>query len=281
MGREPCSGVEPTVADRVESLMPAEGISYGRRDCHDAQPGRLRVDFVYPEAQPRPIALEVTAIVAGEDEAGARSADDLSQRLTRIAEDERLGAWLVTVRTDSSRLRTLEPEIVKVLRDAQPIREKLLDSDGQIRPGQYTSDDLLALPNDRARGAFAAEHKRLKAMGLEELKPVRARSEHVVGVLPVTGWREIGSFAEDLQYAVDDNARKLGEAAHLEHHLAVLVDRFDASAYVELTDVPTFPPEIDVLWVVHRWKHGEEWHAVWVARPGGAEWRVYAIGGSS
>lgn len=216
----------------------------------------------------------------GADRAGARAADELSCRLSKTAEAEKLGAWLVAVRTDSSLLRTLEPEIAKVLRDAQPVREKLLRSNEQIRPGHYTSDELLALPNDGARAAFAAEHKRLKDMGLEELKPVRASREHVVGVLPLTGWREIGSFPDDVQHAVDDNAEKLGEAGRLEHHLTVLVDRFDASTLVEITCVPILPPEIDVVWVLHRWKHGEDWRAVWVARRGDADWRVFAVGGS-
>ena len=63
--RGPCSGVEPEVADRVESVMPAQGITPGARVCHDAQTDEhLRVDFVYPDARPRPLALEVTAIVA-------------------------------------------------------------------------------------------------------------------------------------------------------------------------------------------------------------------------
>jgi hypothetical protein len=135
--------------------------------------------------------------------------------------------------------------------------------------------DLLALPNDEARRRFAAEHKRLKEMGLEEVKPVVAGREHVVGMLPLTGWFDIGPFTEELQTAVDDNAKKLGEARGFEHHLAVLVDRFDASTYPELTALPRFATELDVLWVVHRWRHGETWRAVRVARAGDATWRVH------
>jgi hypothetical protein len=157
----------------------------------------------------------------------------------------------------------------------QPVRGRLLGEDGQIRPGHYTSDDLLALPNDEARRRFAAEHKRLKEMGLEEVKPVVAGREHVVGVLPLTGWFDIGPFTEELQTTVDDNAKKLGEARGFEHHLAVLVDRFDASTYLELTALPRFAAELDVLWVVHRWRHGETWRAVWIARAGDVTWRVH------
>jgi hypothetical protein len=264
----------------VEAAMRADGVSPAGRECHDAQPGRYRVDFVYADATPRPFALEITALVAGGDRAGAAAADHLTTRLSQLARDEKLGAWLVVVRTDSASLRELEPEIAKVLRDAQPIRERLLATDDQIRPGHYLAGDLLRLPNDRARAAFAAEHKRLKEMGLEELKPVHpipGRGEHGVGVLPLSGWREIGSFSHHLQEAVDTNAQKLGEAAGLEGHLAILVDRFDASTYPELTEVPSLPPEVEVLWVVHRWEHGLNFRAVWSARRGETSWRVYEL----
>jgi hypothetical protein len=97
--------------------MPAEGITPGTRVCHDAQKSHLRVDFVYPDARPRPLALEVTAIVASRDESGARASDALSKRLTRVAEAQGLGAWMVAVETERD-FRRLEPEILKVIRDA-------------------------------------------------------------------------------------------------------------------------------------------------------------------
>lgn len=86
VAREPCSGVEQAVADRVEEIMPAEGITPGPRECHDAQPGRLRVDFVYARARPRPIAMEVTMLTLGWHRAGVKEADRLTGRLTALAE---------------------------------------------------------------------------------------------------------------------------------------------------------------------------------------------------
>jgi hypothetical protein len=41
----------------------------------------------------------------------------------------------------------------------------------------------------------------------------------------------------------------------------------------DLTPPPAFPPELDCLWVVHRWRHLEDWLAVWVARSGDSAWR--------
>lgn len=110
------------------------------------------------------------------------------------------------------------------------------------------------------------------------VKPVRAVREHVVGILPATGVREIGGFTSELQDALDDNVSKLGEAGGLEHHLAVLADRFDASNYPALTAVPAFPTEVDMLWVVHRYRHGGDWLAVWAARRGDSVWRVHQTG---
>jgi hypothetical protein len=268
----PCSGVEPEVADRVEAVMPAEGITPGTRVCHDAQKGHLRVDFVYPDAQPRPLALEVTAIVASQDESGSRASDPLSERLTRVAEAEGLGAWMISVEIDRD-FRRLEPEILKVIRCAQPIREQLLATGGSIRPGYYTSDDLLRLPRDRW-ASFMAEHQRLRELGLNNVTPVRWSRENFVGVLPGRG-AVIGGFEVDLQERVNAKADVLGEVGDLQRHLAVLVHRWDVSGDADSMPVPALPPTIDVLWVVHRWQHDRERPETWVTRRWRSSWSVH------
>jgi hypothetical protein len=250
--RGPCSGNEPEVADRIEPVMPLEGIKPGARVCHDGQEGYLRVDYVYPDAQPRPLALEVTAIVAPEDESGSRAAIALGGRLTETAEAEGLGAWLVAVQMDRD-MRRLGPEILKVIRDAQPIRERLLGSGGSIRPGVYSSDDLLRLPRDRW-SSFIAEHERLKELGLDDVTPVHADRENFIGVLPMRSGIVRG-FDDELQERVNAKASVLGQAPYLQRHLAVLIYRWDVSGNPESMPVPQLPPTIDVLWVVHRWSH--------------------------
>ena len=142
MGREPCSGFETMVADRLERVMPPEGITPGARECHDAQLGRHRVDWIYPDALPRPFALEVTSIVAAVDRRGDSAIVKLGKRLTALAEQEELGAWVVALRTDHH-VGTMEPEVAKILRDASPVREQLLEKGGFIRSGWYTSYDLM------------------------------------------------------------------------------------------------------------------------------------------
>jgi hypothetical protein len=252
--------------------MPAEGITPGTRVCHDAQAGHLRVDFVYPDARPRPLALEVTAIVAAEDESGSRAAIALGERLTATAEDEGLGAWLVAVQMNLG-IRRLGPEIMKVIRDAQPIREQLIGNGGSIRPGYYTSDELMRLPRDQW-GAFIAEHERLKELGLNDVTPVHMDRENFIGLLPMrTGI--VRGFDEELQERVNAKAGVLGQVPDFQRHLAVLVHRWDVSGDPESMPVPELPPTIDVLWVVHRWSHESDRPEVWVTRRWRASWNVH------
>jgi hypothetical protein len=254
--------------------MPAVGITPGDRECHDAQKGHLRVDFVYPGGLPRPFALEITAIVASEELKGTRASMLLAERLSKIAEEEGLGGWFVVVRTDRD-MRLLEQEIIEIIRKAQPQREQMLASDRVIRPGYYTPEDLLRLRRDRW-DAYIAEHDRLKELGLEEVKPVRGKKEHFVYVGAYASGLAGLSFDEELRTRVEAKASVLAEVEDLERHLAVLVHRWDVSNDPEDTAVPSIPPTLDVLWVVHRWKQDLGSPPVWVARRGEETWRVLA-----
>jgi len=270
---EPCSGAESFVADRIEALMPSEGIEPGPRECHDAQPGRRYIDWVYERARPHPLGLEVTSLVASVDLKGDRAAEGLSERLSRLAVAEELGGWVVIVATDRD-LRRAEGDIVEMLRQAQPIRDHLLESDGVIRPGIYTDADLLKLP--RLQWAeFLAAHKRLEDLGIVELKPFRGKRDHFVYAIPMRAG-PVGSLRSELEAAVAAKASKLRREEGLERHLGVFVRRWDVSNEVEDTPVPPeLPPEIDVLWVLHGWKQDSDRHPVWVARRGETVWRVY------
>jgi hypothetical protein len=218
--------------------------------------------------------LEVTAIVASKDESGARASDELSKRLTRVAEAESLGTWMVAVEIDRD-FRLLEPEILKIIRDAQPIRERLLATRGSIHPGDY-ANDLARLP--RALWAsLIAEHARLRELGLNDVAPVRTNRENFVGVLPVRG-AVIRRFEGELQERVNAKADVLGEVVDLERHLAVLVHRWDVSGDADSTPVPQLPPTIDVLWVVHRWQHDREHPEIWITRRSRPRWSVHAQG---
>lgn len=275
---DPCSGNETTTAEQIEPLMRTEGIEPGKRECHDARPGEFfRVDFVYPNAKPRPIALEISSVTAGGDKAGPKVTDGMMKRLSEIAHNEDLGAWLVVVNTEMN-LKELEPEILNILRD-RAAREELLRTGKEIWLGHYTADDLLALGRESKQQEFMALHERLRSMGLVSIKPVEGEAEFLIAVLPVTSVREVVGFGPFLDAVVEDNAKKLGETgSEYEHHLGVIVDRFDASDFPHLTPPPELPADVDVLWVVHRWRHGSDTRFAWRLARGDKEWSVYEIG---
>jgi hypothetical protein len=277
MGREPCSGFETTVADRIEAVMPEVGITPGARECHDALPDRHRVDWIYQDARPRPFALEVTSIVAAVDRRGDSAIMALGRRLTALAEEEELGAWIIALQNDRS-VRAMEPDVVKILRDAQPIRERLLADDGSIRPGYYTGEDLLRRPRD-VWSAYIAEHGRLRELGIVDLKPIQSEKRNVVYVLPTRGGT-VGSFTAELLERLQEKREVLGLEANLERHLGVLVERWDRSNEPEDTPVPEIPAEIDVLWIVHAWRQAFDTYPVWVARRGESAWSVYTASSS-
>jgi hypothetical protein len=81
-----------------------------------------------------------------------------------------------------------------------------------IRPGQYTSDDLLRLHHDQWSSVIA-EHERLKELGLDDVHPLRMeKREHFVGVVPMRG-AMIRHCDEDLQERVNAKAGVLERSA--------------------------------------------------------------------
>lgn len=258
--------------------MVAEGTVLGERQCHDAQSRKhFRVDFIYPNAKPRPVALEISSITAGGDKAGPKITDAMMRRLSEVAREEELGGWIVVVNTEKN-LKELEPEILAILRDREA-RVELLRTGKEIWLGHYTADDLLALGRESKQRAFMALHERLRSMGLVSIKPVEGEAELLVAVLPVTSVREVVGFGPFLDAVVEDNAKKLGETgSEYEHHLGVIVDRFDASDFPHLTAPPELPADVDVLWVVHRWRHGSDSRFAWRLARGDREWSVHEIG---
>jgi hypothetical protein len=95
----------------------------------------------------------------------------------------------------------------------------------------------------------------------------------------MTVMRTFGPFNAELRRAVVDNLAKLEETGRLERHLAVFTDRFDVLLDPYETPPPPIPAGLDCLWVVPRWRHGEAWLGLWVARSGDRAWRVYAAEG--
>jgi hypothetical protein len=229
----------------VEDYWRREGREPGARECHYAQPDRFTVDFLFPDVVPR-IALEVTRLTDGVHRAGVRAADSLAAHLSSVAEQEELGSWLIAVST-GAQLRRLRQDIIKVIRDAQPNRERMLAEGASVRPGHYSASDLMRLSTRGEERRFMAEHERLRRAGLIEVRPLRAPTSNRVHLLPLTDFREIRPFPLELQDAVDANVEKLHRVPRSHRALAVLVERFDFEVVAASTRVPDLGGEIDEL----------------------------------
>jgi hypothetical protein len=112
--------------------------------------------------------------------------------------------------------------------------------DGYIRPGEYTSDDLMRLPQ-REWSAYSAEHACVKELGVVELKPIRSERENVVYVVP-SRTELVGSFTPELLGALESKREVLRLERDLDRHLSILVERWDRSNEPEDTPVPEIPP---------------------------------------
>jgi hypothetical protein len=271
MGRQPCGGVEAYVADTIEAAMPMEGFSSVARECHDARLGMLQVDFVYT-AKPHNFALEVTTLTDPIHRAGVAASGPLVERLTLSVRAEDLGSWLVAVSTEHAHMKDLEAEILKIIRDAQVNVERMLEDGSEIWPGDYSPDDLMRLPTKEVP-LFIAEHERVQNLGIKSVKPMSTTGDHVVVVVPMTDVKERVSFSGGLTAAIRSNLQKL-ELAALPQHLAILVDRIDASPTPSVTSVPPLDG-LERLWVVQPWGQRHGALGVWVAGEADREWRVY------
>jgi hypothetical protein len=254
------------IAEIVEAILRAEfDIDPGPRARRDAVVGGLRVDFVYEEALPTPMALEVSSLTDSLDAAGTAEAFKMEDRLTRRAMLEGWGTWVVSV-SSAARMRDLEPEIEGLIRTGRP-----------IRPGDYNSADLLQQPESEVR-RIVELHRRLERLGLVNLEPLEREGGDFVAIMSLGGAGVITGFEEGLRAVIRENAQKLGEARPRRTHLAIDVARFDASRYPHQTPPGRLPPEIDMVWVVHRYGP-RTLPNVWSLARGEVEWHQHSISG--
>lgn len=257
---------ETQIAEIVEGLLLTEfGVQTGPRERHDASKGRLRVDFVYEEAAPEPMALEVSSLTDSLDAAGTSEAFQMEDRLSRSAATEGWGAWLVSVSSAAS-MRGLEPEIRELIRQGEA-----------IRPGDYDAAELLERDEAEARRVVEL-HRELEQLGLINLEPLKGETGNFVAVLSFGGGTVVSGFDLALREVVRSNSRKLDQARPRRTHLAVDVARFDASRYPHQTPPPELPPEIDMLWIIHRYGP-TNLPGVWSLSRGEEEWLQHSMPG--
>ena len=93
----PDTAHEAYVLGRFEELAEGVGADLGRPVRHDAKNNRLRVDFVYPDARPNPVAVELTRLTNEDWRRGNVAVVELASELHSVAEKEQLGHWTLHV----------------------------------------------------------------------------------------------------------------------------------------------------------------------------------------
>ncbi|MCH8983823.1 MAG: hypothetical protein IH943_06920 [Acidobacteria bacterium] len=236
---------EEVIAELFEELIQSHfDVTVGLRTRKDATDGSdLRVDFVYEEAQPQPLALEVTSLPTGWLFAAHSAGEKWTSKLDEIAKSERLGLWRIHYSAETD-IKQLVDVVADVLR--QPNADEYRDPENRFSLSRTQSDT------------------------------------HGVAYLGVMGGvTGIGGFSADLLNTALDNAVKLSEARPRQTHLIVRV-ALNRSRDQTLTLVPPNPEQlpqlahIDWIWVVFNTDSqgmgDRPW--AWWARPGNNVWNV-------
>lgn len=243
---------EDELADLIERLIGAEmAVTPGLRERHDAQSGRLRVDFVYPEANPEPLAVEITSIQWEDMRAQESNLRGLREQLTESARS--LGAGFWRLHTEGRRWTRAECETVKAW---------VLSS---LEAGHETTPNVPV---------------ELTEIGVLELVP-EPGSEDRVAFSSMTGLVGIDGFSMKLLQVAASNASKLKEARPRQTHLVVYVEFLEGSRDSDLTLPPPAIPAtdgIDYIWVVFgsmpTRADPRPW--VWWAALGDSQWKTVA-----
>ena len=240
---------EKQLANLFEKLVSLKlDVDPGPRTRKDVTDGTdLRVDFVYEEAIPHPLALEVTSIPLGELRAAHRAGDRWSRDLDKAVRSEGLGRWVVHFSAHTN-IRELSDEILEVLRS---------------QPGDKTIRDPA---------------RRFTLMR----RPVEDDGDGVYFIGVSTRASVITGFSRDLLEVALSNAKKLEETRPRQTHLMVHVglhmsqDPTNTLVPPSSDQVPSLAA-IDWIWVTfHVDPNGmrdREW--VWWAQPGDDEWNTH------
>jgi hypothetical protein len=88
---------EDYVRGRFEELARRFGADLGEPVRYDAGNERLLIDFVYPDARPKPLAVELTRLTNEVWRRGSVAVVELARELHFLAEKEQLGHWTLHV----------------------------------------------------------------------------------------------------------------------------------------------------------------------------------------
>jgi len=242
------------VTDVVSRDLQDDWGSWRERDGRDES--GLRVDVTFEACN---IALELTSLQDPELLAAGDAAGKVECQLTAFVRERRLTGWVVEVSSHAS-----------LKRIADAVRP-LMVSGIEISPMAYSSRDLADAEAKGELRELRERHRRLDRLGL--LRLTRRPGSNSVFVMVVGSGFQVVGFTELIAKELRANAAKLGEARPRETHLAILVGRWDLSAFPAKTAPPALPDEIDVLWIVHpAWGRSDA--LVWMAHRGDDDWRL-------
>ncbi|HJQ76607.1 MAG TPA: hypothetical protein VJ948_05005 [Acidimicrobiia bacterium] len=233
---------EAYVLSRFESLAHGVGAHLGSPVRHDASRDRLRVDFVYPEAKPKPVAVELTRLTNEEWRRGGAAVVELARELHLVAEREERGHWT---------LHVAHPIDVRDHRDQL---HEALRRETEIRG--LTSGPIVSF----------SRHDSL--------------SHQVDYMISGSTTLSAGDAGEVIADALAANLEKLQEAHEMnfETHLVIWAEVGRFFGLMNLVEVPPRPVDVDVvdgIWVISNVdpNQSHESHPLaWFARPGDTEW---------
>lgn len=244
----------------VSIQLSAEGYVLGD---FEYEAGDAKVDFTFPDGHPVPVAMEVTTLRTPHHDAGAVAVQGLKDLLNDLAHTEAWECcWFVAVNLEAD-MRNLGPRVAELIRHGV-----------EIRPGDYSAQDLVAAGSSEGVERFLDLHRELESLGLVHLHRVPEASIKV-DVLGMGSARAITWHPEPLERAIAENGGKLGRVpVGYERHLVVEVVAWDRSADPAVAPVPELPDSIDCLWIVHRWAASRTGSPLWWCRRGEGMWRV-------
>jgi len=253
---------EKEAASIVErALATEESRTLGPRNRRDASDGTgIAVDFTYDAATP-PVALEVTTVQDDSFLSAASQSHKLADRLEEAADGEGLTRFMFTI-DEKADMRQIFGPLLELMRAGDEITVKY-----------YTSDDLKAWDDAGVLERRVTQHATLDALGIAQAIP----APNARAVTVSTSGSSFGGWAPamGLEDVVADNLVKLLVLGPTyEKHLVIGIGKYGVSQYADLTPVPTLPPGLDRLWLVHLWTaaRGKQ---IWSAVSSSTAWLVH------
>ena len=249
---------EEALLEVVAAQLAVEGVVLGEWLY---EPAPLTVDFVFEDATPEPVVIELTSLVDPTEMAGTNAmVRYLTDPLNELAREQGWGSWLLHVDMPAP-YKPLARLVTELIRGGH-----------EIRDGGYSSDELQRARDDGTLDELLAKQRVSAEAGIIFLIRIPDDGDAVgVGGQSV-GMRSIDGFTIPLLNTVYGKESQLAAARPRRTHLAINVVRWDFSRDANETLPPPLPEAIDRLWVLHRWANKRDLPNLWWVERGAPEW---------